>query len=64
MKVTVGGDYKNPVLFKTDKATALLIQTDDGKPAVIFRFSGNAIVRYTRGEDKNFDEVARQLGLM
>ena len=65
MKVLVAGDYKNPILLNTDKATALLIETDDGKPAVIIRIlpNGNGYLRLFKGEDKDFDEQARQLGL-
>lgn len=65
MKVTVAGDFKEPILFKTNKATALLIDTEDGQPAVIYKFlaNKNGYLRLTRGEDKNFEEVARQLQL-
>lgn len=64
MKVIVAGDFKNPILLDTDKATALLIDTEDGQPAVIIRIlpSGNGFLRLFKGEDKDFDEQARQLG--
>lgn len=65
MKVVVAGDIKNPVLLNTDKATALLIETDDGQPAVIIRMlpNGSGYLRLFKGEDKNFDETAKSLGL-
>lgn len=64
MKVIVAGDFKNPILLDTDKATALLIDTEDGQPAVIIRIlpSGNGFLRLFKGEDKDFEEQARQLG--
>jgi len=65
MRVIVGGDIKNPVLLNTNKATSLIIETEDGRPAVIFKMleDGNGFLRLTKGEDDNFDEIARQLGL-
>ena len=65
MRVVVGGDFKNPVLFSTKEAQTLLVETDDGEPAVLFKFlpSRNGYIRLTRGEDKNFNEVVKQLGL-
>jgi hypothetical protein len=65
MKVIVAGDYKNTILLNTDKATALMIDTDDGEPAVIIRIlpKGNGYLRLFKGEDADFDEQARQLGL-
>jgi hypothetical protein len=65
MHVVIGGDFKNPVLFSTKDAQSMLIDTEDGEPAVLFKFlpSRNGYIRLTRGEDKNFDEVVRQLGL-
>ena len=64
MRIIVAGDFKNPILFETDKATALFIDDITGKPAVIYKFlaNKNAYVRLTRGEDKAFDEIANQLG--
>ena len=64
MKVTVLGGIKNPLILETDEATALLITKADGSPVVIFKFlpDGNGYIRFTKGEDKNFDETARQLG--
>ena len=66
MRVIVAGDYKNPILLKTTEATAILIETDDGKPNVIFRMlpNGKGWIRSVKGEDKNFEETARQLGLV
>ena len=65
MKVVVAGDYKTPILLNTEKATALLIDTEDGQPAVIIRIlpNGSGYLRLFKGEDKDFDEQARQLGL-
>ncbi len=65
MRVIVAGDYKNPILLNTTEATALLIETDDGQPAVILRMlpNGHGFIRLFKGEDKNFDETAKQLGL-
>lgn len=66
MKVVVAGDFKTGVLLDTQAATAVLIETNDGKPAMILRMlpDGNGFIRLTKGEDKNFDEQARQLGLL
>jgi hypothetical protein len=66
MRVVVVGDFREPVLLSTDKATALLIYSDDGKPNVIYRMiaEGKGWVRYTKGEDTNFEDVARALGLL
>ena len=66
MKVVVTGDFREPILLDTDKATGLLICSDDGSPNVIYRMigDGKAWVRYTKGEDDNFNDVARQLGLI
>lgn len=64
--MVVGDCRKSPtVLLDTKEAVGLLIETDDGKPSVIYQMlpSGNGWVRYTKNEDKNFNEVARQLGL-
>lgn len=65
MNVTVVGDL-GKMLLNTNKATAVLIDTDDGRPTVIFKMlpDGNGWLRLTQGEDKNFNEVARQLGLL
>lgn len=65
MRVIVAGDYKNPILLNTNEATALLIETDDNAPAVIIRIlpNGNGYLRLFKGEDKDFDDQARQLGL-
>lgn len=65
MKVTVAGDFRNPILLSTDKATALLIDTEDGNPAVIIRIlpNQNGYIRLFKGEDADFDDQARQFGL-
>jgi hypothetical protein len=66
MIVTVAGDYRSPILLQTKKATAVFIDTEDGKPSVIFKMlsDGKGWIRLTNGEDKNFNEVAKQLGLI
>lgn len=66
MRIRVAGDFKNPVLLDTAEFTAVLIDTDDGNPAVIFKImpDGKGFIRYTKGEDKFFEEHARQLGLI
>ncbi len=66
MRVIVAGNLKNPVLLDTDEATSLLIETDDGRPSMLIQMlpNGKGYLRLQRGEDKNFDEVARQLGLI
>lgn len=65
MRVIVAGDFKNPLLLNTKDATAVLIETDDGQPAVILRMlpNGQGFIRLFKGEDANFDDTARQLGL-
>jgi hypothetical protein len=66
MRVVITGDFREPKLLDTDKATGILIYSDDGKPNVIYRFiaEGKGWIRYTKGEDSNFDDVARSLGLL
>jgi hypothetical protein len=66
MRVVVTGDFREPVLLSTDKATAILIYSDDGTPNVIYRViaNGKGWVRYTKGEDSNFNDIARTLGLL
>ena len=68
MRIVVVGDArKSPqVLLDTKEAAGLLVQTDDGKPSMVLQMlpDGKGWVRYTKNEDKNFDEVARQLGLL
>jgi hypothetical protein len=66
MKVVVTGDFRQPVLLETDKATGILIYSDEDRPNVIYRMigSGKGWIRYTKGEDQNFDEIARMLGLL
>ena len=65
MRVSVAGDYKKPLLLNTTEATALLIETDDGQPAVIIRMTpnGRGYFRLFKGEDADFDKTAKQLGL-
>jgi hypothetical protein len=65
MRVVVAGDFKTPVLLNTNEATAVLIETDDGQPAVILRMlpNGKGFIRLFKGEDEKFDDTARQLGL-
>jgi hypothetical protein len=66
MKVVVTGDFREPTLLSTDKATGILIYSDDGTPNVIYRMiaNGKGWVRYTKGEDQNFDDIAKTLGLI
>ena len=66
MRVVVVGDFRKPVLLDTSEATGLLIYSDEGKPNVIYRIigDGKAWIRYTKGEDSNFDEIAESLGLL
>lgn len=68
MRVVVTGDFrKSPkVLLDTTQATGVLIATDDGQPTVIFQMTkdGKGWIRLTKGEDKNFNEVAEQLGML
>lgn len=66
MKVIVAGGIKKPILLNTTEATAILICTEDGKPNVIFKMlqDGKGWLRLTKGEDKNFDDAAKQLGLI
>jgi hypothetical protein len=65
MRVIVAGGMVKPILLDTTKATAVLIATDDGKPNVIFKMmsDGRGWIRLTEGEDKNFHQVAKELGL-
>ena len=66
MKVVVTGDFREPILLSTSDATGILIYSDDGRPNVIYRIigQGKGWVRYTKGEDEAFDDVARSLGLI
>ena len=64
MRVIVAGDVKNPILLSTDKATAILIETDDGEPNVIFKLASHGWIRLTKGEDTNFEAEAKNLGLL
>lgn len=66
MKVVVTGDFREPLLLDTDKATGILIYSDDGKPNVIYRIiaEGKGWLRYTKGEDENFNDIAKMLGLI
>lgn len=65
MRIVVAGGLRKPILLDTTEATALLITDDNGKPNVIFKLleNGNGWVRFTQNEDKNFSEVAKELGL-
>ena len=65
MRVLVAGDYRHRVLLDTTKATAILIMDDNDKPNVIFKMleNGKGWVRFTEGEDPNFNSVAKELGL-
>lgn len=66
MRIVVTGDFREPILLDSDKATGLLIFSDDGKPNTIYRIisGGDGWVRYTKGEDKNFEEIGKMLGLI
>ena len=66
MRIIVAGGLKNPVLLDTTEATALLITDDEGTPNVIYRLldNGKGWMRFTQGEDRNFNEVAKELGLL
>lgn len=66
MRVVVIGDFREPILLDTNKATGLLISSNDGKPNTIYRMisGGEGWVRYTKGEDENFEEVGKMLGLI
>jgi hypothetical protein len=66
MRILVAGGLKNPVLLDTTEATALLIADDEGRPNVIYKIqdTGKGWIRFTKGEDKNFSEVAADLGLI
>jgi len=66
MRVVVAGNYKSPLILDTKDATAVLIECEDGTPVVIFRMLPNkqGYIRLVKGEDKDFDEQARQLGLV
>jgi len=67
MRIVVAGDArKSPsILLDTKEAVGLLVETNDGKPSMILQMlpDGSGWVRYTQHEDKNFNEVAKQLGL-
>jgi hypothetical protein len=66
MRIIVAGGLKKPILLDTTEATALLISDEEGRPNVIFKLleNGTGWIRYTKGEDANFAEVARDLGLI
>lgn len=65
MRIVVAGGLKNPILLDTDEATALLITDDEGNPNVVYKMleNGKGWIRFTKGEDKNFTEVTKDLGL-
>jgi hypothetical protein len=66
MRVLVVGDCrKEPrILLDTEQAAGVMLLQDGGRPSTIFQLlpAGNGWVRYTSVEDKNFAEVAQQLG--
>ncbi len=67
MRVSVVGPIKEKdLLFHTEEATALVIDTDDGQPALIIKIlpNGKGYIRLTKGEDANFDREAKQLGFV
>jgi hypothetical protein len=66
MKVVVVGDFREPVLLDTNKATGLLICSDDGSPNVVYRIvaNGKGWIRYTKGEDAEFEQISKSLGLV
>lgn len=66
MKVVVTGDFREPVLLNTNKASGLLIYSDSGQPNVVYRFigEGKGWIRYTKGEDPAFEEVVKNMGLL
>jgi hypothetical protein len=66
MKVVVVGDFREPVLLDTNKATGLLICSDDGSPNVVYRIvaNGKGWIRYTKGEDTEFEQISKSLGLV
>jgi hypothetical protein len=66
MRLIVAGDIHKPILLRTTDATAILIETDDGQPNVIFKLlpDGKGWIRSVKGEDKNFNDIARQYGLV
>lgn len=68
MRIVVAGDARRSpqILLDTKEAVGLLIERDDGQPSVVLQMlpDGKGWIRYTKHEDKNFDEVARQLGLL
>ena len=65
MRVIVAGGLLKPILLDTTEATALLITNNEGKPNVIYKFldNGEGWIRFTEGEDPNFNEAAKELGL-
>ena len=66
MRVIVSGGIKNPILLNTKDATGLLVETDDESPAFILKMlpNGKGYLRLQKGEDANFNDTARQLGLI
>jgi hypothetical protein len=65
MRVIVAGDFRKGILLDTTEASALLIQTDDGQPNMLVKMmeNGQGWLRLTKGEDKNFEEAVKALGL-
>lgn len=66
MRVVVTGDFREPVLLDTNRATGIVVYSDEGNPNVIYRIikDGRAWIRYTKGEDECFEEIARSLGIL
>jgi hypothetical protein len=64
MRVIVAGGIKQPLLLDTKDATSVIFLKDDDTPMFLMKMlpNGRGYIRLTKGEDKNFDETARQLG--
>lgn len=65
MRVMVAGTFDKGVILDTTQATAVLIDTDDGQPTVVFKIleDGKGWLRLVKGEDENFGAVVKELGL-
>ena len=61
----VAGTFDKGVILDTTQATAVLIDTDDGQPTVVFKIleDGKGWLRLVKGEDENFGAVVKELGL-
>jgi hypothetical protein len=66
MRVVVTGDFREPILLDSKKATGIVVYSDDNRPNVIYRIvkDGQAWIRYTKGEDECFNEIATSLGIL